>query len=723
MEESSKYLKRNEESDGLDTGYSIEARKRAREAAERIKQTRVARSLQHGDVAKAATTFLGKTVQATQVRYWEIQFSRKAEEEYLEALCFVLQVDGNWISHGIGNIPHAQDITQPVVEPILDSATRKRLAIRAKARREEVGISANELTSILNANVSLVLARERALPKYRDEELESRWEKAIFVAEGWLRNEELKPYHYSEVQSGTQPKTNTIAEEMAVLSTWLTRKSTFKRTYQYSDLDANEQRAVNMMCQRYGMHGEDRSTLQATADEFGLTRERVRQITFELTERSNEIIAETKCFDLLEERIALLVPAKLSELDTELRELLGENLSITGAARFAMEILGKNIVVLTQHVHGLSKASEWVALPSQSFDSNTVRVVREVARTMIRSCGAAQLAFVYGQAASELNNGLTNEQTIQACKVLEGFEWLNEKDGWFWFGPNDENRLINAAYKILSVANRNVDTEEIHAGFVRGRRGWYAPDRNRPYMIEVPVTIVTEVVKRTPHVKAIQHDDFYMDEPFTHEKILSETERALFNLLEKSGGVIAKHTMTSELIETGRIKFMTLEMCIKSTPIIRRLDFGLYALSGYSIDPKMYLQQAELVGGKGGAKYEVAEPEMLPDGRYRYVFELSEYNEKTRNFFTTISVAKLLTPGDYQVEGFEDLCTYVLYTSSNSSRLNRFITKLVNLGCRAGDHIELIIDQQARKLAVKRLKVGPLSEDTEKMVVESEYGS
>src|SRR3546814_13377366 len=125
--------------------------------------------------------------------------------------------------------------------------------------------------------------------------------------------------------------------------------------------------------------------------------------------------------------------------------------------------------------------------------------------------------------ASEITGtGRTPCDAIQGCRNVPGFEWLSERDGWFWFGEGNESRLVTIALKVLAVSGRRVDAEEILASFIRSRRGYYPPEQLRPYLIEPPLQIVVEVLRRVKGLKNVQSDDFLLDTPVPVETVLSD---------------------------------------------------------------------------------------------------------------------------------------------------------------------------------------------------------
>src|SRR5690606_18976297 len=130
--------------------------------------------------------------------------------------------------------------------------------------------------------------------------------------------------------------------------------------------------------------------------------------------------------------------------------------------------------------------------------------------------------------------------------------------------------LVTIALKVLAVAGRRVDAEEILAGFIRSRRGYYPPEKLRPYLIEPPLQVVVEVLRRVKGLKNLQSDDFVLDKPVPVETVLSDAELAVYTLMRGSGNIVSRYTLVTELVKAGKAKPMALHVSLSSSPIYRQ---------------------------------------------------------------------------------------------------------------------------------------------------------
>jgi transcriptional regulator with XRE-family HTH domain len=196
------------------------------------------------------------------------------EDSYLQRLADLFKVPIKWLSDKASENGNGQAQAE---FPTLTIDEAQWLGARAKARREELDYSRNEMTKLIGASAINLLTWEKSLPRKR-RTVESKWEEALRVPEGWLRSNHLKAFLPPPfpVPDGSQGLT--VSREMRAVCSWLSRKNPYHRTVDYDALNESEKRMADIMLFRFGVFGEEESTLQRIGDRIGLTRERVRQI-------------------------------------------------------------------------------------------------------------------------------------------------------------------------------------------------------------------------------------------------------------------------------------------------------------------------------------------------------------------------------------------------------------------------------------------------------------
>lgn len=576
----------------------------------------------------------------------------------------------------------------------LTVAERQFLGARSKQRRKDLSMSREYVGGKVGTHRANLVAWERMLP-VKPNAGEANWEAALQVPTGWLRDLGIEIDAPPTLSGLLMPAVDTVAAEIRNIACWVTRGPIRNRTFESTELSVAELRRADMFARRYGVSGEEKSILQSIGESFDLTRERVRQISAMMVDRVAGCDFVTPRFDELISLMSQLLPSRVEDLDGKLRILLGESLSVVSADRFAREILGKAVAVITDRPADMALAWDKVAIHPDDHDTEALRAVRDAARAMIRSAGAAQLFFVAGAAAKTLGRGVDIDKVLQCCRVVSGFEWLIEADGWFWFGlEKGENRLLRIASKVLAIANRSVDGEEIHAALVRSRRDHYDRAPVRPYLIEPTIDVVIEVLRRLPQVLTVQSNNFRLKEPIPLAAILSEAELAVFNCLSANGGVASTARLERQVVEPGLVKHMTLHICLNSTSIAVPIDLGLYALRGYSLSSSSLVAEASVRWERQNEAFKVSRRE---DGLYSFEFELTGYMLRTRFFSVPAPLAGILSVGEYTVEGASSPANFIVL-ENGKKRLRQLINKVVEAGYSEGQKVRLLVESEKRVL-------------------------
>lgn len=675
------------------------ARKQAWEANERLAKRAETRRLELG-ISQVNVASMCSVTAAT-LGQWENRLPKKPrpQEPSWEA---ALGVPAGWLRNPAVATPALQfyptnQAAQGTEVPIrkLSAAERENLGARAKNRRNELSMSREYLAGKVGTNSANLVLWERQLPIKR-RSAEENWEATLQVPTGWLRDIGIEIEASQTHSAVALPENTTVAGEIRNISSWVTRGPILSRTFEREGLSPLELLRSDIFARRYGVLGEEDSKLQSIGEEFKLTRERIRQITAKMAERVSGFAFHTPRFDELISLMPESLPSRVADLDTRFRSLLGESLSIVSADRFAREILGKAVTVITDRPADMALPWDKVAIDPNEHDSAALRAVRDAARAMIRSAGAAQLFFVAGAAAKILGRGIDIEKVLRCCKVISGFEWLIETDGWFWFGLDEgNNRLLRIALKILAISNRSVDGEEIHAALVRSRRDHYDSAPGRPYLIEPTIDVVIEVLRRLPDVATVQSNNFRLKEPIPLKGLLSDAELAIFNCLSANGGVASTATLDRLLVEPGLVKHMTLHICLNSTSIAIPIDFGLYVLRGYSLSPSS-------LGTEAAARWErLSEAQRFlkrEEGVYTYEFELTPYMLQTRFFSVSAPLSSVLTPGEYSVRGAASAANYVVL-ENGTKRLRQLVNKIAAAGYSEGQRIRLVVEVGKRLIS------------------------
>ncbi len=587
-----------------------------------------------------------------------------------------------------------------------ESGGLEKLAQRAGALRRSLKISRRELSDTIGVSNRTLVLWERRLPKRPNTDAERLWEQALGAPEGWLRN----PAMAAELGSPASPSIDlsdlvnpSVAAEIRAIACWLSRPNHRRQYFQADMLTKEERRRADIFAERYGVLGEDCSTLQSIGVRYGLTRERIRQITKVMAERAFRLGARTPCLDRLIMEAEALLPCAVSTLNNKLRDVLGESLSISGADRFAREILGRNVVITHAAVGPANKNfSDTIAMADGGLDMPIIRAVREASTRMIRNCGAAQIAQVAGIASGVVGHGITPDEAHGVCILMTGFEWLQEKDGWFWFGPDvpAENRLLAITKKVLAAAQHRVDVEELAQALLRSRRERYGDKQTRLIAVEPPLSVVVAVLSKTPWIRTIQSNDFALTNSIVPEEVFGDVELSIYRTMAAAGGVISWRKLQQHLCRKGRgVKLISLRVMVDSSPILKQIDYGVLALRGWPIEPTALKKAIASVGGKSKAYGRIGKPSKGPI-RYGTIF--TEYKRQQGAISLPQAVSRHCDSGDYTLEGSDVTVRIAHYNDGKRCQLQQISRKLIAMGISVGDRIEVQIDPRERHIRVER---------------------
>lgn len=614
--------------------------------------------------------------------------------------------------------PDNSGLASPAASGLLagDNPSPESLSQLARAQREMLGLSVVEVARVIGINPLTLRNWEKRFPRRLNLDRRAKWETALRVAAGWLQawpaplSSDGRVHRIAgDDQGASHPQTQmlkrpaltegSVAQEIRAIGAWLSRRKLVNRTPNLGSLSTIERRTAEIFAQRYGVAGHDRSTLQDIGNEFGLTRERVRQILDRTLERAQGTQFEAPQLQALGKEIQSLLPIGLEEADAHFRARLGESLSLRTVDIFAREVLGRSFYTVTGNEKGPGVKFRCYLVPVDQHDDSTIRIIRSKAREMIRITGAAHLYFVAGATGQALGRGVLPDEVMRAVQLVPGFAWLNEAGGWFWFGEEAENRLLNAAKKMLAAVRGRLDVEDILAGAIRSRR--HSTNRSSKdgtvHVVEPPWEVVRDVLRATSWCQTVQHNDFVYVGVLRDEDVLSEVECRLCSTLREQGGVAAFGRLQKELTQAGLIKNTSLSILLANSPIVYRPEFGLVAIRGIPIRGADLERARSEIGKQLAASTKII---LDDDDCLHITAEFTPYAAKSRVWEVPQSLARLLNEGPYELQGFSEPVE-VKRLPSGATRINKLISKIIAMGFKPGVMMTLAINPAHRTICIK----------------------
>lgn len=319
----------------------------------------------------------------------------------------------------------------------------------------------------------------------------------------------------------------------------------------------------------YGWDGGGGHTLEELGKQYGLSRERIRQVCV----RSIKRIRGTTVFAPVLDRTLAFIAERLPQGADELKRACdAAGFSACGLAletvREAAELLSRDprFDLVAVGRRQLAVKPEWVSLP---------RTIIQVARRAVLSYGATTIgevaADVFPQSAGRVEHALV-EETLQA---LEDFEWLYRKRGWFQLEALPQYGLPKMIEKILSVTQQ-IEASKLRTAIARYRR----TGRNVP-----PGRVLLEFCRRMPGVE-VEGSTIRSNPPRDWREVLAGVEAGMVRVLKKHGPVMERGAFEEQCIRDGMNRF-SFNAIIMSSPVIAQMGRSVYGLVDAKVDRKV----------------------------------------------------------------------------------------------------------------------------------------
>ncbi len=322
-----------------------------------------------------------------------------------------------------------------------------------------------------------------------------------------------------------------------------------------SDRRSNITRNARITTRRLGFDGEGKHTLEFVHSEFGITRERVRQISDEIIGKVRDrcnfapVLRKTIVF------VSFHVPDRATEIE--------KGLALTGLIE-AAEILGYEVPFTI-----IGKKS--TRLVVAAGDKKVVSLLTGLATKAMSHCGAATIQDISAQVAEKHQLHVDSRLATKVLPFYTGFSWLDENSGWFWIRSSSANRLLASIKKIISVAGR-IRIPELRAGLSRNyRTEGFAP----------PQRVLLALCQQLSWCR-VENDVVIADPPIDWSVTLSGEEKVIVEVL-KEHGPIMKRAALEELCLRRGVNRSTFSAYIGNSLVIEKLAKGIYGLLGAEV--------------------------------------------------------------------------------------------------------------------------------------------
>ncbi|WP_306715815.1 hypothetical protein [Burkholderia dolosa] len=247
-----------------------------------------------------------------------------------------------------------------------------------------------------------------------------------------------------------------------------------------------------------------------------------------------------------------------------------------------------------------------------------------------------------------------------------------------------------SARKVFTVARGRVDIDDLLAAIMRfrSRTATAEFDRDRTLMLIPPIHIARAVLERVTWLRVVQHDDYRASAPLNPAVELSETELRLVEVLEARGGVASRFELRSALPD---IKLITFSAALATTPVVRLVSHGIYAIIGRPIDPTAFVRATSPRAGMPN-RIEVCRHS---DGSVSFPYIITEFAVESKVCLIPAAAVPHVPSGEYLVRDSASSANCI-NRSSGATVLNRLIQAMLAQGYDCGDVVRITIYPESR---------------------------
>lgn len=369
---------------------------------------------------------------------------------------------------------------------------------------------------------------------------------------------------------------------------------------------------------RYGGRGDDESTLQAIGEAHGVTRERIRQIVDKQLSFLPVTTLKTGCFDALATACLTLEPVTVSVAEERLRHLLGGNLSLQGASDYGREVLGRPLPIKFAQIRN----RETIVIAGD-FPLWFQAAITQ-SKAIIRHCGAAQLNLAWALTMRQHQEWIPPDQFRQVIVHAPGFDWIDDDEAWFWFGPEGSaNRLVKRTIEILAFAKRPLDIEIIYGGLTR-----YARRRNSDVSEEAgiwpPMGVVQKLLSKSPALVCQQGDDFRLAAEGSESDTKKGVAESILAELRLRGGLASRSELHQALVVDKEMNPISFSVALAHSPLLSQVDRSVFAIRGWPISAVRLTEAQHRVGNVNGPLINFKEVDVTSNGDVSWVNTLSK---------------------------------------------------------------------------------------------------
>jgi hypothetical protein len=325
---------------------------------------------------------------------------------------------------------------------------------------------------------------------------------------------------------------------------------------------AEDDRDRKIVAQHFGWEGKKRRTLDSLGKEYGLTRERIRQICARVIKRHRNTEIYAPVLDRVLAFCAKQTPIGLTALQ---KEFDASGLTAcgvhVGAIFFSARYFGRK---LPFSIIPVDRKARMALAPG---DVKLAKAILRAGRRAAAYYGSSTAAEVLKELPAKLRSGIPPKLLQAALQAITGFRWLDSRRQWFLLESSTSGYgLLNMIDKIFSVCPR-IHIDQMHAALLRNRRS------RCPLP---PPNVLLEFCRRLPSVH-VRGKYVAAVEPRDCRNTLPTAERMMVEVLKRHGPILDRKRLWELCSKEGMNQF-SFSAVLMASPVVvqhRRCVYGL----------------------------------------------------------------------------------------------------------------------------------------------------
>lgn len=327
---------------------------------------------------------------------------------------------------------------------------------------------------------------------------------------------------------------------------------------------------------RFG--GPAGKTLQEVGDEFGLTRERVRQVCDAVIQGLKIRPVQMPALDKVFGAAIRISPLTLEEADKQLCNLLGDDAGLAAAIAFA-EALGRTTLprsALTATKTARDQDPVYI-LQKNDVEAGWVRKAISFAKGECRAVGCTNHMRVAGYLCLYEGLSIDAEELLALFNGLPGYRLLDKQGGWFTLSGGVDSSIEKRLRKLLAVATQSVGIDEFLSAVVTDDRMFYELGRG---VCAPPVHVLSALVADWSWLHADGHNKYRSREVIAPETVLSKLEQTAVAVLDGYDGVATRTDLAKIAVGQRGYSDMALSSALATSPIFCKVEHSIYRIGG-----------------------------------------------------------------------------------------------------------------------------------------------